>query len=550
MFVTVVLNIEYMDVSSRSKFYLKNLLHCKENGWIMITHEYMRNHIVDLQKEISPGLFTSWEMTPFTMEEVQDVEQYFIPDYIFSDLEKQYGSRTEFLMTAAQKPIKPYEDCINSILNKIQERHPTEKIDGIFHALEAFFSLRKVGKERNIPIIPYVFSAIRMPYGYRQTLYSANVTNVLYSSEECETRFNKFLSEKKQFDLFDKKEILTLLGKERNLCLMPLMDMEAPNEMLLCGEGFLMIPHIFSNFRYTDDDIDYEISGMYPSDKVCSRQHPMRLDAFKVDRSVVRNDPASIILSCKRATAVCSQIMLKIMLWNRTAIMKKNTLPFSFVLPKQFDSVEKADLLFLNYYIFCYLVPSDLMFSDEYWKWRMTNPSETEIYKRHLEFLYNILGVDNEKVQKLKGKNRFKYLLESRGCDKQLIDYLMKEGETFNINWDAVSSQFDVINTEGTKSYWRLDTENEDGSLTSILSVDLEDVSEVKFYPLYDVAGFAKLDGVKINGKEIKLDSNMTSFCYMPKNKGCFILPINETNKTSLSVECRWEYKKANDFSK
>ena len=37
MFISIVLNTEYMDIASRSKWYLKNLLHCKENGWILVS---------------------------------------------------------------------------------------------------------------------------------------------------------------------------------------------------------------------------------------------------------------------------------------------------------------------------------------------------------------------------------------------------------------------------------------------------------------------------------------------------------------------------------
>lgn len=548
MFVTVVLNIEYMDVSSRSKFYLKNLLHCKENGWIMITHEYMRNHILDLQKEITPSLFSSWEMNPFTMEEVKDVEQYYIPDMLFSDLEKKYGSRTEFLLTASKETIKPLEDCFSAILNDIQKKHPNERIDGVFHALEGFYSLRKVCEDRNIPLIPYVFSAIRKPHGYMQTLYSANTKNVLYSSEECERRYKQFMSEDPDVCILDNKEILALLGKERNLCLLPLMEKDAPNEMLLCGEGFLMIPHIFSNFHYSDDDIDYEISGMYPPEKIKSRQHPMRLDSFRLDRTGIRNDPASIILSCKRATAVCSQIMMKIMLWKRTAIMKKNTLPFSFMLPKQFESLEKIDLQFLNFYIFGYLIPSDLMFSDKYWKWRMTNPSETEIYWKHIDFLLNILGVDRESFLSKTGNERYKYILESRGCDKQLVDTLINNNTDYNINWDAVSSQFDVVTPQKIKSYWRLDRKNDDDSLTTNLLIKNDNISEVLFYPLFDVAGYARLVSVTVNGQDIALTQNMKEYRYMPKLKGCYSFVIPDSKAEWLSVECRWEYKKILDI--
>ena len=94
MFISIVLNAEYMDIASRTKWYLKNLLHCKQNGWILITHEYMRIHFDELQKEVTKSLFDSWEMEPFELQDLNDVEQYFVPDELFDDLEKYLKVQT------------------------------------------------------------------------------------------------------------------------------------------------------------------------------------------------------------------------------------------------------------------------------------------------------------------------------------------------------------------------------------------------------------------------------------------------------------------------
>ena len=188
------------------------------------------------------------------------------------------------------------------------------------------------------------------------------------------------------------------------------------------------------------------------------------------------------------------------------------------------------------------------MFSDEYWKWRLTNPSEVEIYQRHLDFLFNALGLDKVKVLSLQSKDRFKYLLEARGCDKQLIDNLLSDEVVNNIHWDVASSQFDVETLDGKNTYWRIDTENEDGSLSSKLSVDVNGATSVRFYPLYDVAGFAKLNEVKVNGKKIKLDYGRTTYKYMPKNKGCYDLPMSGVSDSHLEIECNWEYKGINEY--
>ncbi len=83
MFVTVIFNVEYIDITSRKMWYLKNLLHCKDNGWIMITHDYIRKHFEELQDSIRDRFIDQFEMRRFTLEEVKDVEQYFLSDDIF-----------------------------------------------------------------------------------------------------------------------------------------------------------------------------------------------------------------------------------------------------------------------------------------------------------------------------------------------------------------------------------------------------------------------------------------------------------------------------------
>lgn len=537
-----------MDIASRSKWYLKCLMHCKQNGWILVTHEYMKTHIDELQKEITPSLFNSWELQPFTYEDVKDVEQYFIPDALFEEIERGYGSRTEMLFNLSNHENPLLRKQIDLIIDEIKKKHPHEHITGIFNVLDSFEDVRRAAKIFDCPVINYSFSAIRRPHGYRQTLYHANRYQ-LWNSSECENRWEIFKSENiSSLPVFSNKEIIALVGKTYTLPLIQLMNSQPKYEMGICCECNSLLPQVFSKYKYTDDDIFYECKKLYSKDKIKVRSHSIHLDDIQVDRTVVHNDPASYILSCERLTAVQSQIILKVLLWNRVGVMKKDTLAFSFLCNKEYDSLTKANLLGLNYYFFGYLIPSELMFSDEYLKWRLSNPSEVEIYQRHLDFLFNALGLDKVKVLSLQGKDRFKYLLEARGCDKQLIDNLLSDEIVNNVNWDVASSQFDVETLDGRKTYWRIDTVNEDGSLTTKLTVDVEGAIAIKFYPLYDVAGFAKLDSVRVNGTEMELDEVLKSFNYMPKSKGCFEMPLCNLPDGQLEIVCNWEYKNVIDY--
>lgn len=548
MFVTVVFNNEYMDITSRKMWYLKNLFHCKENGWIMITHDYIRKHFEELQESITDRFINQFEMRRFTLEEVKDVEQYFVPDEIFDDMEKEKGSRTEMLFDFFSKSNPKLDKYLNDIFSNIQKNHPDDKIEGIFNCLESFESLRKISLELGCPIINYSFSAFRKVHGYRQTLYVTNLRTNFWNGKECDERYNRFLQEDRtDLPTFTNEELITIIGKEHTLPLIKLIKSKPKYEMGICCECFSLVPPVFNKKPYTDDDIFYECKKLYGSDKLKVRSHAAHLNDIQVDRNEVHNDPVSTLLSSKRVTAVQSQILLKSLLWKRTTILKTDSLALSFLCEKDLSSEKTPSLEGLNYFFFGYLIPSDLMFSDEYWKWRFTNPSEKEIYWRHFSFLLTTLGIDKKKMMDLQGKDRFRNLLESRNCDHQLIDSLLNDDIVDNVNWDVATSQFDVISGEGRKTYWRIDTEKE-GGLTSNLSVECKEVSAVKFYPLYDVAGFARLISVKVNGKVLNLNSEMKSFQFMPKNKGCFTLIMDEIIKNYIDIECIWEYKKVYDF--
>lgn len=548
MFVSIILNTEYMDIASRSKWYLMCLQRCKNNGWILITHEYMKTHINELKKEITPSLFESWEIQPFELKDVQDVEQYFIPDEVFYDLENQYGSRTEVLFALNKENNNTLSSCLKTIFDEIRCKHKDERIDGIFNSLESFDSIRQIAKELNVPLFNYSFSAITKPHLYRQTLFHVN-QEYLWNSSDCEERWLTFEKEDKDgLPIFDNKEIIALLGKTHTLPLLQLMNNQPKYEMGVCCECYSLLPQVFLQNMYTDDDLFYECKKLYPKDKIKVRSHSLHLDELQVDRTEVHNDPASFILSCKRLTAVQSQILLKVLLWNRTAVMKKNTLAFSFMCSKDYGAVSTCNIECLNYYIFGYLIPTDLMFSEEYWMWRLTKPTETEIYMRHLNFLFQALGINKETIMSLQGEERFKYLLEVRGCDKQLIEELLSDKVIDNINWDVASSRFDIIADGKAKSYWRIDTTKEDNDLTTNLTVDVKNAEIVKFYPLDDVAGYARLKAVYINGKQQVLDGTMTSFKYMPKTKGAYSFILDNPYSGKLLVECIWEYKKVFEF--
>lgn len=541
MFISVVIRAEYTPYSYRANFYQQSLIHCRQNGWILITNEYMKSHHQEMQDGISERLLKEFELERLSKEELNEVEQYYIPDKLFEDKEAGFGSRTEMLLYLAKERFTELENCLEGILAQIKEKHPEEKIDGMFYCSETCESFRQVCSKHNIPLIPYLFSAIKMPHGYRQTLYYANMKGFLYNSTENEDRYHEFENENNQIiPIFTNKEIIALIGKERTLPLLQVINHKPKYEMGICGECYAIIPSFFAYNPYTDDDLEGECKALYKDSEMDIRSHALQLDNIRVDRSEMHNDPAPFILSCKRLSSARSQIMLKVMMWARTAVMKKNTHSFGFMCEKDYSSTKLSDLRALNHHIFCYLIPNDLMFSDEYWKWRMSNPSEVDIYQYHLDFYKKKLNLPDEIFTEQNTDKRLELILRSRGCDEEIVSQVMKDDQNYEIDYYAATSKF-VYNG---KAHWRMN-KIVDGKIKSYITISNEGVKDVEFYPMDDVAAFVKLDKLTVNGKTVMEGSD---YNYMRKVAGHYTIDLSGIASEYITIESEWNYKKIFEY--
>lgn len=543
MFVSIVLNTEYMDTASRKMWYLKNLLHCKENGWILITHEYFHTHFEEMQASISSRLFNDFEMRQFTMDEVNGVEQYYISDKIFEKLEDEAGSRTEMLFRLSQEGSVLIESQLQEIFDKICRRHPSETIEGVFHCLESWQCVRNVCKKNDLKLLLYSFSAIRKPHGYRQTLYHVNFNGYLHTTEECKCRYEMFVKKSQSIDLpiFSNRELIAIFGKERSLPLIPLIKKEPKYEMGICTECFSIIPQFFIHNRFTDDDIRYSCEKIFDKSQITVRNHAAQMDYMQIDRTTVHNDPAAWILSCKRLASSRSQIMLKALLWNRTAIVIPDTLGFSFMCEKDYRSTKKVDIKALNYYLLGYLIPNDLMFSHEYWLWRMSNPSEVEIYLRHLDFYIKKLNIRKDLLDTSDEADRFRQILYDRHCDEELINILVEDNQSYDVDYSTAVSRF-VING---RSHWRLNHKISVNRRLCVIEIP-ENFESFEFYPLDDIAGCSRIISILVNDSYI--DTSMyNDYTYMSKIDGHYKIFINDLNKNKL-IKITWENISIQDY--
>lgn len=540
MFVTIIFDTEYMGMDERHKWFLKNLSHAKDNNWLVITHEHLYKHYYEYLDYCAERFYNEFEMRKLDAEEYDIICKGFVPDEIFESKEKEMGSRTEFLAFLFQNRYLELEQCLVSIIDSELKRRSEEKVEAIFNCLDCFRSVKYLGEYYNCSVIPYVFSAIRKVHGYQQTLYMTSMDGNLYSSNDGVRRYKKFEEENKKVMTFSRRELLSLLGKEKNIPLLQLLDCTPKYEIGVCAEAY-NVSHTFLNFKYTDDDIFYECAQTFPADQIKTRIHPMVYDSLGIGRDHLKNDPVSFILSCKRITSVQSQMLLKAMLWNRTVYMKSNFLQLSFLCEKDIESTQKVGIVPLNYYIFGFLIPSGLMFDVEYWRWRINeNPSEHEIYNTHLSYILKCLGLEADALPSGDERGRFAYLLRWRHCSEELIDDLLDNHVPTDLNFEVMNSKLEIGKIVTVEQSLNCINQYKEGRVYSRFIVECKDNMDfLRFYPFVDVGGKAKLLCLQLDETCLIKKGD---YVYYSKSNGYEECRNLEIRPGRHIVDVMWEY--------
>lgn len=535
MIVSVILDTEYMGMGERIKWVLKNLSHAVEDDYLVITHEYIKKHFDELAANCSERFYEEFEMRHITKEEFQKIDICYIPDSFFEEMETTLGTRTKVIMELFNNRNKKLEQYITYAVEKSLKRRKEKSVSYILNNLHCFKSISFLGEKYNCPVISYVFSAIRKVHGYRQTLYMANMSGGLFSSAEARRLYEEFAPEELEDMLLSKREIIALLGKERNLPLLSLMDHSGEKEIGIAREFYAVTPQCYCKNLATDDDIYYECSKYYTSGEIVSRVHPMQYDQMGIGRAHMENDPISFILRCKRIVTIQSQIAVKAMLWNRVVCTLSDALPFSFLLERNLKSERKVSEKDCNFLIFGYFIPSSCMFNKEYWEWRIReNPTINELYKRHLTEIFKNLGYG--KMLLTDRENRLKKILLLRGCEKRIVADIQEPKDDFQISYAyLVSALCITFSDDQEKILYCLNRVIDSEIVSSFVYTSNQEICSIGFYPLDGVDGYVNI--LQIDGNGLSLDRQ--GFQYISKGKYFFKKKM-QRECYELSITIRW----------
>lgn len=544
MFVSIVFDVEYWGMGERYKWFLKNISHAKQNDCLVITHEYLKNYYEEYAGNCETRFYNELDMRRLDATEYRSISKGFVNDKVFNDLEEQSVSRSEMLSYLLQNRYKPLEDELVRIIEEELAKRKEKKIDAIFNCLDVLESINYLGRLYKCPVISYCFSAVKKIHGYKQTLYYTAIDVPFRQSKETERRYNNYRSGKQVPLLLSNRELLAIFGKDKNIPLLKIMDFEPEHELGICKMACSIYPYDYLKYKYTDTDLYYEARRKLKTTDIIIREHPGipwngNDKGYKKEHE--RNDPVSFILSCKKVASIDSQILLKALLWNRPIYTKGAVSSFEFMCATDICDIEKIDRHKLNYYIFAYLIPAAFMFDAEYWKWRLhQKPSEYDIYMKHLNYYIDFLGYDKKLFWKVGEEERFRYILNQRNIDKNIVDNLLEKKTDLNINYEVLYSKIGLKKIDNTAEEITCVNEQLGNIMQSKFVFENEkEIVQVVYYPFVDVGGFVQIKSYRID--DIEVDQK-GAIQYIEKVNGGINMDIKEVFPGEHEIVIEWEY--------
>jgi hypothetical protein len=356
--------------------------------------------------------------TPPRKADLQNIIPIEIPHSIERDYISRFSSETDAFLTAVTDNWPELEDYLVKAIQNA-EKTTGEKTQGLM-TLAEFAFIKNVGKKLGIPVIHYEWSSIRSPAYNKKLLYMD--FNGHMGNAKLARRYHEFhknaarvpiLSRKEILALFLKRDDLKYLNDEENI---PMYEFG-----MACAGSWPGCINAFS--KATNMEMYTRLLRLFNNDDIYVRNHPGDSDSCVIHEAKhVSNDSTiEFILKSKRIISMSSNIPYEAALFSRPAYDLGFThykLITNAELEKLEDKVPTDEQL--SFITFCFFLPYELFWTKEYLIFRLSSPSEEDLYMFHLSYYIKSLNLD-ENILSLPEEERLKVILSKRLDDQRLI---------------------------------------------------------------------------------------------------------------------------------
>lgn len=349
-------------------------------------------------------------------QDLQTEHIYAIPERLLDEIIQEKGSISDafcYLLTRADSHFVQFLDALIPQM----EAECGEKVEG-FITLMALPSLTAAAKARDIPVIHFELGCWREPTYLHTAFWDLED---LQGGATVERRWKQFCSEQAErpFPIFSRQECLALLLRKEKISLLNAYH-RAPTKKIGVALGYTTYEIFSSKTHLNDSELLYRTKKKYGLDNMLIRKHPGdpyggQYPRYTPAMDKPGRDMPSFLLNCETVISLLSGTGMEAMLWNRKAITLLYC-PSYFASGHEIEGEgECASENFINFFAFCYLIPLKYLMDADYMRWRLSNPSEREIFYKHLEFYFHQKGIPTDLIFRATGE-RLDAMLAAQGC--------------------------------------------------------------------------------------------------------------------------------------
>lgn len=404
-------------------FFYKWLDTCKKHGWPMIAQEvYFRSPKYFARQGYPPAfekkIADRFEYSLPKERDLNMIPKHQIPEKLIDKLVEEKGSYSDasaFLLTHSYSPLVEW---IDMHIQKIQ-KHSKEPIEA-FSVLQHLPSLSVAADKYQIPVIHNEMGPFRQP-NYLKTNFW-DLDNI-FGGHTIEERYRQFCAEQQKCGapLFTGEEILSLFLLPEQLDVLKRLRTSRFVRKIGVALGNVMDPVNSSKTRFNDNELLYRLERKYGMERLLLRRHPGDPYGAQYPRYSGCMQPAKeslfdFILQCETIASIGSNVVIEAMYYGRKGYIF-TPCPSYYAASNRFDEDPVcADDTFLSFFALGYLIPYIGMTDPAYIRWRLSNPSEMEIYNRHLKFYLDKKNIPESVLSEKRGK-RLELMVKAQ-CSK------------------------------------------------------------------------------------------------------------------------------------
>ncbi len=401
MIVPFIFNMSTYAELPYSWFFFKSVSMVKKNGWPIIAQEQYFN--TPLSGYIKAGIRNAYDKPVIDehfwydvpkKNDLRALAKYPIREEITDRLIEETGSYNDAFIELLRKPYEPLVNEIKGFIKDIKSKYnePVEAICTLCHIP----SLSAAAESFGIPVVHYELGPFREPVYLKTAYYDLQSPS---GGNTVEIRYKEFLKEMKNDSrLLSGKEILALLLDPANIELINRYG-ERPSIKYGAALGYAITELFLAQTGFNDGELLYRMTKAYGRNNVRFRTHPSDPYGASYKKYADCRDTESktvidFILACEEVFSVGSNVCIEAMFWGRRTHVMVKTPPYYGAAHSVEERAKPAEKEYLNFFAFNYLTPYRFMMDPEYIRWRLTNPTEKEIFEKHMSVHLKNKGLD------------------------------------------------------------------------------------------------------------------------------------------------------------